>query len=240
MSKTVIYLIRHAEAEGNFIRRFHGITDSNVTEKGKLQAQRLAERLKSVHFDAIYSSPLKRALYTAQQIAKGRDIEIIIRNDLVEINGGDWEDRCWDELPILYPKEYELWEKRPHEHCMPNGESMYELYLRAVSAFEDIVKTNAGKCVCIVTHGTLIRALLTYIKGYEFERLNEILWQDNTAINIIEYKDNRYNLLVEGDWSHLGEELSTIAYQDWWQQFLKERGFYDSNINIVERRERYE
>lgn len=91
MSKTVVYLIRHAEAEGNFIRRFHGITDSNVTEKGKLQAQKLAERLKNVHFDVIYSSPLKRAFYTASKIAEGRDIKIIVREDLIEINGGEWE-----------------------------------------------------------------------------------------------------------------------------------------------------
>ena len=240
MSKTVVYLIRHAEAEGNFIRRFHGITDSNVTEKGKLQAQKLAERLKNVHFDVIYSSPLKRAFYTASKIAEGRDIKIIVREDLIEINGGEWENRCWDELPLLYPTEYEMWEKMPHKHCMPNGESMYELFLRAKSAFEDIVKSNVGKRICIVTHGTLIRALLTYIKGYEFERLNEILWQDNTAINIIEYKEGKYHLVVEGDWSHLGKELSTIAYQDWWQQFLKERGIEKQDLTIIERRENYE
>jgi len=81
---------------------------------------------------------------------------------------------------------------------------------------------------------------LTYIKGYEFERLNEILWQDNTAINIIEYKEGKYHLVVEGDWSHLGKELSTIAYQDWWQQFLKERGIEKQDITIIERRESYE
>jgi len=220
-TKTRIFIVRHAEAEGNFIRRFHGITDSNLTEKGIEQAKKVADRLKDTKFDIIYSSPLKRAFLTAKQIAKGRDIKIIKREDLVEINGGDWEDRCWDELPILYPSEYECWEKRPHEHCMPNGESMYELYKRAVFAFEDIVHSNINKTICIVTHGTLIRALLTFIKGYDFERLNEVMWHDNTSISIIEYKDGKYDLVVEGDSSHLGDELSTIAHQKWWQEFLR-------------------
>lgn len=234
MSKTVVYLIRHAEAEGNFIRRFHGITDSDVTEKGKLQTQKLTERLKNVHFDVIYSSPLKRAFYTANQIANGRNVKVIVKDNLIEINGGEWEDRCWDELPLLYPTEYEMWEKMPHKHCMPNGESMFELYKRAVAAFEDIVINNLTKTICIVTHGTLIRALLTYIKGIEFEKLNQVLWQDNTAINIIEYENGKYNLIVEGDCLHLGNELSTIAHQKWWQEFLREREIFKEENEMQE------
>lgn len=221
--KTLIYIIRHAEAEGNYIRKFHGITDSELTKKGYLQANMVSNRLKDVKFDIIYSSPLKRAYTTAKIIAKNRDINIILKEELKEINGGDWENRNWDDLPKLWPKEYECWELRPHEHCMPNGESMLDLYNRAVNILESIVKENEGKTICIVTHGTLIRALLIYLKRLHFENLCNIYWQDNTAVNIIEYNNGTYNLIVEGDSSHLSEELSTFLNQEWWKSFLENR-----------------
>jgi len=67
--KTRIIFVRHAEAEGNLNRVFHGWTDSSITERGHLQAQRVAQRLKDVDIDVIYSSSLKRTLQTAQYIA---------------------------------------------------------------------------------------------------------------------------------------------------------------------------
>lgn len=224
---TEIFIIRHAEAEGNYIRKFHGITDSNLTQKGYLQAQRLAQRLKNIHFDVIYSSPLKRAYFTAYEIAKDRGINIIKRNDLIEINGGDWEGIEWDKLPELWPEEYYCWENKPHEHCMPNGESMYELYQRAVNALNEITKSNEGKRICIVTHGTLIRSLLVYLKDLPFNKLNDIYWQDNTSINIVTYNGGKYILSLEGDSSHLGKDLSTFETQDWWKDFLSKREIND-------------
>lgn len=124
----------------------------------------------------IYLSFLKRVFYIVSKIVEGRDIKIIIREDLIEINGGEWEDRCWDEFFLFYLIEYEMWEKMFYKYCMLNGESMYEFFLRVKFVFEDIVKLNVGKRICIVIYGILIRVFLMYIKGYEFERFNEILW----------------------------------------------------------------
>ncbi|GAE89204.1 alpha-ribazole-5'-phosphate phosphatase [Acetivibrio straminisolvens JCM 21531] len=110
--KTRIIFVRHAEAEGNLNRVFHGWTDSSITERGHLQAQRVAERLKDVEVDVIYSSSLKRTLQTAQYIADVKNLPIIRTDKLKEINGGEWENREWEELPNLWPEEYDSWENR--------------------------------------------------------------------------------------------------------------------------------
>jgi len=64
---------------------------------------------------------LKRTLQTAQYIADVKNLPIIRTDKLKEINGGDWENREWEELPKLWPEEYDSWENRPHEHKCPAG-----------------------------------------------------------------------------------------------------------------------
>ncbi|MGE5328809.1 MAG: histidine phosphatase family protein [Deltaproteobacteria bacterium] len=215
---TKIIFVRHGEAKGNFERVFHGQTDSDLTEKGHKQAQKTAERLKSEEIDVIYSSPLKRAFQTAQYIAGTKNIEDIIANDgLMEINGGKWENIRWEELPDKFPEEYYNWEHCPHLHCMPAGESMKQAYDRIVDAVINIVNENKGRSICIVTHGTVLRALICHIKSKPLEDLITVSWCDNTAITIVEFVDNAFKVILEGDNSHLGNELSTFATQDWWQ-----------------------
>jgi len=222
--KTKLILIRHAEAEGNINRVFQGWTDGDLTYKGHLQAERLAQRLKDVDIDVIYSSNLKRTLETAKYTARIKGLPIITTEKLREINGGDWENKPWSILPEKWPKEYETWEKAPHAHKMPNGESMVEFYNRLVEELENILKANIGKNVCIFTHGTAIRALTCYLRNCMLEEMLNIYWYDNTAITVAEYENGKFKLLMEGDVQHLGNDLCTIVNQDWWKEFLKNTG----------------
>lgn len=75
--KTRLIIVRHAEAVGNKIREFHGWTDEGITEKGKLQASRVAERLENIPVDVIYSSSMKRTMETARYIAASKNLPII-------------------------------------------------------------------------------------------------------------------------------------------------------------------
>ncbi len=219
---TRLILVRHAEAEGNLNRVFHGWTDSNITEKGRLQAQRAAERLKDEKIDVIYSSSLKRTLQTAEYIARVKMLPIIRTDKLKEINGGDWECKGWDELACIWPHEHDTWENKPHLHQMPNGESMEEFQKRLSGEIEYIISNNKGKNICIVTHGTAIKALMCYFRGYELSEMLNIMWYDNTSITIIEWNDEKYNVVLEGDNSHLTGDLSTVYNQEWYVQYLKD------------------
>ncbi|NTV90615.1 MAG: histidine phosphatase family protein [Clostridiales bacterium] len=222
--KTRLILVRHAEAEGNSKRLFQGWTDGVLTDKGHLQAERVAGRLKDMNIDVLYSSSLTRTMETASYTSKIKELPINSTESLREINGGDWENIPWNLLSTKWPEEYETWEKTPHIHKMPNGESMTEFYRRLVNGLEEILEENIGRNVCIFTHGTAIRALLCYIKGATLDEMLNIQWCDNTALTIADYEDGRFDLVLEGDASHLGDDLGTIINQEWWQEFLKSIG----------------
>jgi len=218
---TKLIIVRHAEAMGNIIREFHGWTDSGITEKGHIQAKQVAERLKDVPIDVIYSSSLKRAIQTATYIAKVKELPIISRDDLKEINGGLWEGMAWTDLAKTYPEEYVIWEEKPHIHQMPEGESMKDFQQRLVNAVSVILDREKGRNVCIVTHGTAIRALMCWFMDYGLEDIVKIPWYDNTAVTVVEYDGEKFTVDIEGDACHLDDETSTIKNQEWYAEYKK-------------------
>lgn len=219
--KTKLIFVRHAQAEGNMLREFHGWTDSELTKMGHEQAKLVAKKLKDIKIDLLYSSSMKRTLQTARYIADVKGLPIVRTDKLKEINGGDWEGLKFEDLPELYKDAYETWEHRPHEHKMPNGESMDEFLARLIAEVETIIRNNLGKTVCVVTHGTAIKALMCFFLGKDLEEMALIPWYDNTSITVVEKEENRYTITIEGDASHLDEELSTIQNQDWWHENQK-------------------
>jgi len=237
--KTVLYIVRHAEAEGNINRLFHGWTDSEITPKGHKQAEKIAQRLKDVHIDVIYSSSLKRALQTAEYIAKVKNLPIIRTDKLKEINGGDWEGECWEDLAEKWPECYNTWEYKPHEHKMPNGESMVEFQKRIIDELMYIIRNNEGKNICIVTHGTAIKAVMCHFRSCPLEEMPYIPWVDNTALSIVEYDDGKFNVIEPGDASHLDISLSTIRNQEWYDEDLRRisKKDNDNSRNMIGREE---
>lgn len=216
---TKIILIRHCEAQGNFERIFQGRTDADISQNGEKQLIALSNRCKELPFDAIYSSPLKRAYKTAQAANLHHKLPITVVDDLAEINGGHWEGVRWECLPELYPKEYKDWEDSPHNFSPKDGESMKQVFNRIWNTILNIVEENKGKTVCVVSHGCAIRNFLCRAMGYPIEKLNDIDWCDNTAISIIDFDEHKTpKIVLLNDASHLNEEISTFAKQTWWRK----------------------
>ncbi len=214
---TKLILVRHGEAEGNIIRNFHGFYNSELTENGLEQIKRAAARLESEHIDAIYSSDLKRAFKTAQEIAKGRDIEIKTDERFREIHGGKWEDVPWDDLPALFAESYEIWLNEPHRLEMPEGETMRTFSERLIEATTEVAEKHDGKTVCIATHGTAIRVLACHFYGLPLEKLTDVNWCDNASITIASYENGKFSMITDGDNEHL-KDISTLEKQDWWRK----------------------
>lgn len=223
--KTRLIFVRHAEAEGNLNRRFHGWYDSKITEKGHKQAKKVAERLADIPIDILYSSSLTRTLQTAQYIADIKQLPIIRTDKMKEINGGDWENKLFEDLPKLYPKENYTWENEPHLHQMPNGENTAEFYERLIKEVKSIITQNMGKNICIVTHGGAIRTMLCRFYGEPLENMKNIGWHENTSVTVVDYDNEKdqFEVILEGGVEHLGFELSTIQNQEWWQNFMEEQ-----------------
>ncbi len=214
---TMLYLVRHGEATGNIERRFHGWFDSDLTENGRKQIQRLRMWFQSTKIDAIYSSDLKRTRDTAAIIAEEKNLRITEMKQLREIHGGKWEDVPWDTLPIEYAESYNNWLHYPHLLEMPNGESMQAFQDRISDAIFSIIETNRDKHVAVVTHGTAIRVLLCKIRNIPLSEMPNEGWCDNASVTVLKAEGDMIRIIKDGDNSHLGE-LSTLAKQDWWKK----------------------
>ena len=95
---TTIYLIRHAEAEGNLYRRIHGWYDALITENGFRQIEALQRRFQDVRVDAVWSSDLHRTMTTARAVYVPKGLELHTDPQLRELNFGDWEDQPWGQV----------------------------------------------------------------------------------------------------------------------------------------------
>lgn len=214
--KTTVYLIRHAEAEGNVYRRCHGQYDSLLTPRAYEQLPCLAKRFEHVALDAIYSSDLFRARTTAGAIAGAKGMRVEIRPILREIDMGDWEDLTWAELPLFWPEEYANWRSRPWDAVPPHGESVICSGERMLNGVRDLVRERDGQTIAVVTHGSAIRGALTLAHGWKADQMGEIGWGDNTCVAKLEFDGpDKVEVIYENDASHLPAALSTFAALGW-------------------------
>lgn len=215
---TRLYLVRHAEAQGNIMRVFQGRIDADISENGYRQLERLKERFKTVDFDAVYSSPLIRAYKTARAADFYHNKPITTLEGLEEINGGRWEGELWDKIPSLFSEENEAWVNEPWRFAPQGGETMRHVYDRIWDTLLSIVKQNPGRTVLAASHGCAIRNFICRAKGLPLERLKEIEWFENTSISTVDFDNNLCAHVVSiNDASHLDSETATLENQSWWK-----------------------
>ncbi|MCM1334895.1 MAG: histidine phosphatase family protein [Bacteroides sp.] len=214
---TTVYLIRHCEALGNAARTIQGSTDCDISPKGALQLEKLTERCRSIPFDIVYSSPLIRALKTAEAAVGGRAIPILTDDGLRELHYGLMEERGYEELEALFPQENEIFQEDFGRFHAPRGESVAKVYERTAKSFERIVRGNPGKVIGIFSHGTALRALFAYLHGLPYERAGEIVRMGNTAISCVRVGENgEKTVLFENDYEHIQQDERTAVKQMWW------------------------
>lgn len=215
---TKLYLVRHAEADGNIYRRVHGHYDSYITPNGYRQIEALRERFQEIPIDAVYASDLFRTQTTAKAIYEDRNIPFKTSSDFREISLGCWEDLTWGELICDYPLEYDAWSHHPEHFSIKGGETHEEVFLRFKKALDAIVQAHPNQSVAIVSHGAAIRDVLCGLMYGDMTHLNEIGWCDNTAISLITADDHcNYHIEYCNDNAHL-QALSTLKKQRWWRE----------------------
>ena len=215
---TRIYLIRHAEAEGNLYRRIHGQYNSLITNNGYRQIKALEERFRDIHIDAVYSSDLFRTMTTAQAITVPKGLPLITRPDLREINMGDWEDHTFAYISRRDKELMKQFSTTSPLFRAPRGESFLELSQRGVSAIRSIAAMHDGQTVAVFAHGTLIRNTVAAIMGQSLEEAAKSGHSDNTAVTLLEVENGKTTVVFANDNSHLTPEISTLARQHWWNK----------------------
>ena len=206
MTQTRIFLIRHGATTLSAEDRFAGATDVPLSDEGRQQAGRLAERLGDVPVAAVYASPLGRTLETANILAAPHRLEVQQRDGLREISHGHWEQLTRHEVEEKFPAEAAAWEEDPYTFAPAGGESGLAVTARALPALIEIVRRHEGRPVIVVSHKATIRLLLSSLLGFDPRRYRDNLDQDPAALNIVDFKGVvRARLMLFNDTSHYSE-----------------------------------
>ena len=156
------YFVRHGQIESNLKKIYAGWSQEGLTQKGIQQAKEAAERLTGFDIARIYTSPLKRAVQTAEVIGKALNEKSILENSFKEMRLGPWEGRSEEEISRKYPEEWKLWNTRPAELMLEGRETLPELLKRVLSGIKEIRDQMDGSSVLVVTHVAVIRVLLLH------------------------------------------------------------------------------
>ncbi len=215
---TRIYLVRHAQAEGNLYRRAHGSYDSLITPQGYAQIEALKKRFESVHVDVVYTSPRYRARTTAAAISQPKEIPMYVLQELHEVNCGPWEDRTWGDIQYTDPEQLNNFNYHLERWHVPGTETAEQVRDRMLRVLDTIVRECPDMTVAAVTHGMASRILLGTLQGYSIAEISEKCPHgDNTAVSLIEYENGQYRVVYANDASHLSDAISTFAHQNWWR-----------------------
>lgn len=195
---TTILVARHGETDWNRDRRFQGHADPPLNATGRQQAQRLAETLAGAGLRAVYTSPLARALQTAEIVARQAAIDVQTEPALREVDVGEWTGLTVAEIEERFPARYASW-LAFKTHGWEGGESYEALAARVIPALHAMAARHPAETVLVVTHGGPIRAIAAAIAGLDpLAARRAIPVVQNCEVAAVAIEDGT---LREGRWS---------------------------------------
>ena len=208
---TRIILVRHGETNWNVEGRYQGQEDTDLSPRGLAQGEKLGEALKDIPVDMYIASPLKRAFMTAGFCAQHQGKEVLKDARLEEINHGIWEGQLSVDIAAQYPDEFKLWHSQPHLVQMPGegGESLEDVRKRVRAAFDDYVRDYEEQTILVAAHDAVNKAIICDVMGLDMSHFWQIK-QDNTCVNVLEYENGQWRLVMVNYTGHLGYIFSGI------------------------------
>ena len=200
---TRVYLIRHGATGLSSENRFSGGTDVDLSETGRWQAGRLAERLADDRIAAVYCSPMRRTLETATIIATQHGLEPVLQPGLREIHHGHWETMSRDQVEASFPEEYAAWQSDPFTFAPQGGESGLSVMARALPVVRELVVRHIDENIALVSHKATIRLLISSLLGFDARGYRDRLDQSPACLNILDFRDPVHaRLMLFNDVSH--------------------------------------
>ena len=206
---TRIVLVRHGQTAWNKDVRFRGRADVELDEFGLRQAEATGRYVAARWPDgptrvvAVYASPMRRAMQTAEAIAHAHGLTAQPLGGLLDVDFGEWQGLSPDEVAARYPELYRAWWEAPHTVRFPGGESLDDVRVRILAGLDEVVARHRRQAVALVSHTVANRVLLCAILGLgnaSFWRLG----QDTCAVNVFDVEDNgTFTLLLLNDTCHL-------------------------------------
>ncbi len=169
---TLFHLVRHGEHALQGRLAAGRMTGIGLSPKGRAEAAAIAARLAGEKIDAIYASPLDRARETAEIIAGRLELPVVIREDVIEVDFGEWTGLTFDQ--VRSDKRWVPWQSCRSIAATPGGESWRRVQERAVDALFDLRRAHPEGTVVVVSHGDVIRAALLFALGMPLDLYNRI------------------------------------------------------------------
>lgn len=192
-------LVRHAQTDWNKRKVFRGRAEIELNRTGIRQAEKTSTLLADLPVEVIYTSPLKRALVTAQILIRPHpELKIKEASSLIDIDYGEWQGNLEDE--VKNTQIYKDWLTSPERVKFPGGESLEDVKNRVIPLFKEIVRTC--NLSIIVSHRVVIKVLLLYIMGLPFSSFWNVK-QDPCGITRVEFIDNKFIIQSLNETHHL-------------------------------------
>jgi broad specificity phosphatase PhoE len=210
MSSLRLLLVRHGETVWNQENRWQGQADVPLSESGRIQARRLAERLlaEGRQVRAIYTSDLSRAVHTAEILGEVLGLPPLPEVGWREMNIGTWSGLTTTEVIARYASE---WERLRAGEDLPRGggETFAQFQGRILQSVERLREKHTGEQIVIVSHGGAVRAFLLHCRRLAMNQFRQIEKIGNTGISeVTVFADGQARVHSVNDVSHLdGEAL---------------------------------
>jgi len=208
-----LYITRHGQTEWNVQSRMQGWADSPLTVTGVEAATQLGKRLQDVPLDAVYSSTSGRTVHTAQLILGERTTPLIQKEDLREINVGEWQGMLSTDIERDFADQLKTYYEHPSQFKPTSGESFFQLKERVLRAIEDIAAAHPNGHVLIVTHGVVKKCLINHFSGAQLDLMWDPPFIHGTSLTMLEIDTDRRELTMIGDMSHAEEATGTARVQ---------------------------
>lgn len=205
-AETTLYLVRHGATAQNeqrpVVLQGCGV-DGRLSENGQRQAQAVADFLAPFPLARVYTSPMRRARETAEQIAARHSVPVDVIDEIHEVSVGDWEGRSWTEIMEADRTYYDRFMQNPADVPYLGGETYREVLGRVQPALEAVLERHAGESIAVVAHNVVNRVYLCSLLGLDLSRARG-LHQANCCVNVIRRKNGVTELLTLNSEFHLG------------------------------------
>ncbi len=202
-----LYLLRHGETTHSQTGGFCGFLDPELTASGKQMAQAFADTYKQEPWEAVFCSPMKRTIATAEPLCEALGIEPQLRDGLKEINYGKWEDRTQVEVSEQYAEEYMRWQREPAWNPPTDGETTIQIASRASLVIAEIEEKYTSGNVLVVSHKATIRIILCNLLGIDLGRYRDRIDMPVATVSVVKFDTHGPMLQRLGDRNHLPKQL---------------------------------
>jgi len=192
---TTLFLIRHGLTAVTGTRLYGQASGIDLDDRGRAQADALAERFRTVRLAAIYSSPLERCVQTVEPLATSKRLEVRSDAALIEMDAGRWTGRTLASL--RRSRDWATVQRAPSQFRFPGGESFTQAHERIVGAAQRIAARHRGNVV-LATHGDLVRILVTHFGGAHLDQFQRILI-DTASVSVVHLDGGIPRVLLVND-----------------------------------------